>query len=163
MTSSDESLGNKEGTPAFAYISDPLLHLFLPPTSKNNTFFTPQAVVDFVLRQNAFKCIRLSSKFIHSRRQTDRRSFTVLGTRIFIFFTNESARENLRANVKHTPLYTNADAMTSTASSAVAATPQGAPQGPIYIDTQHDNMVHDAQLDYYGCKLATSSSGKNPT
>ena len=32
--------------------------------------------------------------------------------------------------------------------------------GPIYIDTQHDDMVHDAQLDYYGCKLATSSSGK---
>lgn len=31
--------------------------------------------------------------------------------------------------------------------------------GPIYIDTQHDDMVHDAQLDYYGCKLATSSSG----
>ena len=30
---------------------------------------------------------------------------------------------------------------------------------PIYIDTQHDDMVHDAQLDYYGCKLATSSSG----
>ena len=32
--------------------------------------------------------------------------------------------------------------------------------GPIYVDTQHDDMVHDAQLDYYGCKLATSSSGK---
>lgn len=32
--------------------------------------------------------------------------------------------------------------------------------GPLYIDTQHDDMVHDAQLDYYGCKLATSSSGK---
>ncbi len=32
--------------------------------------------------------------------------------------------------------------------------------GPIYIETQHDDMVHDAQLDYYGCKLATSSSGK---
>jgi protein transport protein SEC13 len=32
--------------------------------------------------------------------------------------------------------------------------------GPIYIDTQHDDMVHDAQLDYYGCKLATCSSGK---
>ena len=30
---------------------------------------------------------------------------------------------------------------------------------PIYIDTQHDDMIHDAQLDYYGCKLATSSSG----
>ena len=33
-------------------------------------------------------------------------------------------------------------------------------QGPIFVDTQHDDMVHDAQLDYYGCKLATSSSGK---
>ena len=31
--------------------------------------------------------------------------------------------------------------------------------GPIVIDTQHDDMVHDAQLDYYGTKLATSSSG----
>lgn len=53
--------------------------------------------------------------------------------------------------------------MTSTAAAApsVAATPQGGPEGPIYIDTQHDNMVHDAQLDYYGCKLATSSSGKH--
>lgn len=30
---------------------------------------------------------------------------------------------------------------------------------PIYVDTQHDDMVHDAQLDYYGTKLATSSSG----
>jgi protein transport protein SEC13 len=52
--------------------------------------------------------------------------------------------------------------MTSNASPAGAATPQDTPQGPIYIDTQHDNMVHDAQLDYYGCKLATSSSGKSP-
>jgi len=32
--------------------------------------------------------------------------------------------------------------------------------GPIFIDTQHDDMVHDAQLDYYGCKLATSSSDR---
>ena len=31
---------------------------------------------------------------------------------------------------------------------------------PIYVDTQHDDMVHDAQLDYYGTKLATSSSGE---
>lgn len=53
-----------------------------------------------------------------------------------------------------------AAAMTSTAAPSVATATQGAPQGPIYIDTQHDNMVHDAQLDYYGCKLATSSSGK---
>ena len=33
-------------------------------------------------------------------------------------------------------------------------------QGPIFVDTQHDDMVHDVQLDYYGCKLATASSGK---
>jgi len=33
-------------------------------------------------------------------------------------------------------------------------------QGPIFVDTQHDDMVHDAQLDYYGCKLATSSSDR---
>jgi len=32
--------------------------------------------------------------------------------------------------------------------------------GPIYIDTQHEDLVHDAQLDYYGCKLATSSSDR---
>jgi len=31
---------------------------------------------------------------------------------------------------------------------------------PIYVDTQHDDMVHDAQLDYYGTKLATSSSDR---
>mmetsp|Transcript_26832 Transcript_26832/g.30713 ORF Transcript_26832/g.30713 Transcript_26832/m.30713 type:complete len:402 (+) Transcript_26832:50-1255(+) len=30
----------------------------------------------------------------------------------------------------------------------------------ICVDTQHDDMVHDAQLDYYGCKLATSSSDR---
>ena len=32
--------------------------------------------------------------------------------------------------------------------------------GTIYVDTQHDDMVHDAQLDYYGTKLATGSSGE---
>mmetsp|Transcript_20097 Transcript_20097/g.29542 ORF Transcript_20097/g.29542 Transcript_20097/m.29542 type:complete len:380 (-) Transcript_20097:361-1500(-) len=31
---------------------------------------------------------------------------------------------------------------------------------PISVDTQHDDMVHDAKLDYYGCKLATSSSDR---
>jgi len=31
---------------------------------------------------------------------------------------------------------------------------------PILIDTQHDDMIHDAQLDYYGCKLATCSSDR---
>lgn len=30
----------------------------------------------------------------------------------------------------------------------------------ITVDTQHDDMVHDAQLDYYGTKLATSSSDR---
>jgi len=33
-------------------------------------------------------------------------------------------------------------------------------QAPISVDTQHDDMVHDVQLDYYGCKMATCSSGK---
>lgn len=33
-------------------------------------------------------------------------------------------------------------------------------QKPIYVDTQHDDMIHDAQLDYYGCKLATCSSDR---
>lgn len=45
------------------------------------------------------------------------------------------------------------------ATPAAPAYPQE-PQGPIYVDTQHDDMVHDAQLDYYGAKLATSSSGE---
>lgn len=31
---------------------------------------------------------------------------------------------------------------------------------PVYIDTQHEDMIHDAQLDYYGCKLATCSSDR---
>ena len=31
--------------------------------------------------------------------------------------------------------------------------------GPIYVDTQHEDFVHDAQLDFYGAKLATCSSG----
>ena len=38
--------------------------------------------------------------------------------------------------------------------------PQPNNDQPVYIDTQHDDMIHDAQLDYYGCKLATCSSGK---
>jgi hypothetical protein len=37
------------------------------------------------------------------------------------------------------------------------------PPAPIYIDTQHDDMIHDAQLDYYGTKLATGSSGTYST
>jgi hypothetical protein len=47
---------------------------------------------------------------------------------------------------------------TSLASSAGGQTKKGG--GPIYIDTQHDDMIHDAQMDYYGTKLATCSSGK---
>lgn len=34
------------------------------------------------------------------------------------------------------------------------------PSEPVSIDTQHNDMVHDAQLDYYGIKLATCSSDK---
>lgn len=35
-------------------------------------------------------------------------------------------------------------------------------QGPtdLSVDTQHDDMVHDAQLDYYGKRLATCSSDR---
>lgn len=44
------------------------------------------------------------------------------------------------------------------ASTAVEA-PMDAPNGSVLIDTQHEDLVHDAQLDYYGCKLATCSSG----
>ena len=28
------------------------------------------------------------------------------------------------------------------------------------IDTQHNDMLHDAQLDYYGRRLATASSDR---
>ena len=41
----------------------------------------------------------------------------------------------------------------------VQQAPAAAAPGPIVIDTQHDDMVHDSQLDYYGTKLATASSG----
>ncbi len=51
-----------------------------------------------------------------------------------------------------------ASAATTTGSQSAGDSAQK--NGPIYIDTQHDDMIHDAQLDYYGCKLATSSSGK---
>ena len=46
------------------------------------------------------------------------------------------------------------------AAAAVPLTNDGSKKGPIYVDTQHDDMIHDAQMDYYGTKLATSSSGK---
>jgi hypothetical protein len=42
---------------------------------------------------------------------------------------------------------------------AVVPAANDAPNGPVLIDTQHEDLVHDAQLDYYGCKLATCSSG----
>lgn len=42
----------------------------------------------------------------------------------------------------------------------VQQAPAAAAPGPIVIDTQHDDMVHDSQLDYYGTKLATASSGE---
>jgi protein transport protein SEC13 len=41
-----------------------------------------------------------------------------------------------------------------------AAAPGAIAPGPIYVDTQHEDLVHDAQMDYYGAKLATCSSGK---
>ncbi len=44
-------------------------------------------------------------------------------------------------------------------STAAFMSAQGTP-APIYVDTQHEDLVHDAQLDYYGCKLATASSGE---
>ncbi len=47
----------------------------------------------------------------------------------------------------------------ATTNATAAAVP--ASKGPIYVDTQHDDMIHDAQMDYYGTKLATSSSGKS--
>lgn len=52
---------------------------------------------------------------------------------------------------------------TSTVSSAQSADSSknlDVPPGPIYVDTQHEDLVHDAQLDYYGCKLATCSSDR---
>jgi hypothetical protein len=50
-------------------------------------------------------------------------------------------------------------AATEPTSNSMFAPAADGPASPLYIDTQHDDMVHDAQLDYYGCKLATSSSG----
>jgi hypothetical protein len=50
------------------------------------------------------------------------------------------------------------------AQAAASAIPHGTQEvtiGPIYVDTQHEDLVHDSQLDYYGCKLATASSGEH--
>lgn len=41
----------------------------------------------------------------------------------------------------------------------MATTTASTSSAPIYIDTQHEDLVHDAQLDFYGAKLATCSSG----
>jgi len=46
------------------------------------------------------------------------------------------------------------------APSASASANEASKKGPIYVDTQHDDMIHDAQMDYYGTKLATSSSDR---
>jgi hypothetical protein len=46
------------------------------------------------------------------------------------------------------------------AAPSTAAAPASIAPGPIYVDTQHEDLVHDAQMDYYGAKLATCSSGK---
>lgn len=43
---------------------------------------------------------------------------------------------------------------------AQTAATEAVSNGPIFVDTQHEDLVHDAQLDYYGCKLATSSSDR---
>eukprot|EP00934_Nitzschia_sp_Nitz4_P008229 Nitzschia sp. Nitz4//scaffold2_size372955//120006//121051//NITZ4_000396-RA/size372955-snap-gene-0.19-mRNA-1//1//CDS//3329546695//8219//frame0 len=45
-------------------------------------------------------------------------------------------------------------------STAAMASTMSATPGPVLVDTQHEDLVHDAQLDYYGCKLATSSSDR---
>mmetsp|Transcript_9765 Transcript_9765/g.15286 ORF Transcript_9765/g.15286 Transcript_9765/m.15286 type:complete len:323 (-) Transcript_9765:128-1096(-) len=41
---------------------------------------------------------------------------------------------------------------------AMVAAPQAAPQAS--LDTQHEDMIHDVQLDYYGRRLATCSSDR---
>jgi protein transport protein SEC13 len=51
------------------------------------------------------------------------------------------------------------DPYVSTTTAAVAAA-ESTSSGPIYVDTQHEDLVHDAQMDFYGSKLATCSSGK---
>jgi hypothetical protein len=65
------------------------------------------------------------------------------------------------------PNQTTMAAEAATSSSAAAPAPFAAASnlglpGPISIDTQHEDFVHDAQMDYYGSKLATCSSGKLP-
>ena len=48
---------------------------------------------------------------------------------------------------------------TTTAPMAQATTNNNNNNATIYIDTQHEALVHDSQMDFYGSKLATCSSG----
>lgn len=41
-----------------------------------------------------------------------------------------------------------------------AAPPASGGDEALYIDTQHEDLVHDVQMDFYGAKVATCSSGK---
>mmetsp|Transcript_8043 Transcript_8043/g.21735 ORF Transcript_8043/g.21735 Transcript_8043/m.21735 type:complete len:334 (-) Transcript_8043:190-1191(-) len=50
--------------------------------------------------------------------------------------------------------------MASSVSQAPAQAAPSAESAPVFVDTQHDDTVHDAQLDFYGCKLATCSSDR---
>ncbi|KAK1922175.1 putative vesicle budding-related protein [Papiliotrema laurentii] len=40
------------------------------------------------------------------------------------------------------------------------STSQGGAAKPVPVETQHEDMIHDAQLDFYGKRLATCSSDK---
>merc|ERR1712238_339611 len=51
-------------------------------------------------------------------------------------------------------------AVGQSSTSVPTSAPAESRDDPIKIDTQHDDMVHDCQLDYYGVKLATSSSDR---
>jgi protein transport protein SEC13 len=44
-------------------------------------------------------------------------------------------------------------------STTMSISAETAVPSPIYVDAQHDDLVHDAQMDFYGAKLATCSSG----
>ncbi|TFJ81474.1 hypothetical protein NSK_007196 [Nannochloropsis salina CCMP1776] len=45
-------------------------------------------------------------------------------------------------------------------SSALPTQVTAGPGGDMSMETQHEDMIHDAQLDYYGKKLATCSSDR---